>query len=105
MGHRIRGRGGADRRRCRPVQQDPLRGRRRPLRRRPALARFPGSVVYLSQDLEFRAPVRLGDRVTAEVTVVEALGEDRFRLRTTVERDDTLIIDGEAVVLIDDPPA
>ena len=70
-----------------------------------ALARFPGSVVYLSQDLEFRAPVRLGDRVTAEVTVVEALGEDRFRLRTTVERDDTLIIDGEAVVLIDDPPA
>ena len=70
-----------------------------------ALARFPGSVVYLSQDLEFRAPVRLGDRVTAEVTVVEALGGDRFRLRTTVERDDTLIIDGEAVVLIDDPPA
>jgi acyl dehydratase len=70
-----------------------------------ALARFPGSVIYLSQDLEFHAPVRLGDRVTAEVTIVEALGDDRFRLRTTVEREDTRIIDGEAVVLIDDPPA
>ncbi|WP_254841439.1 MaoC family dehydratase [Natronomonas marina] len=66
-----------------------------------ALARFPGNVVYLSQDLEFRAPVRIGDRVTAEVTIVEALGDDRYRLRTVVDGGDTRIIDGEAVVLID----
>ena len=70
-----------------------------------ALARLPGSVVYLSQDLEFRAPVRIGDRVTAEVTIVEALGDDRYRLRTPVEGEDDRIIDGEAVVLIDEAPA
>ena len=70
-----------------------------------ALARLPGSVVYLSQDLEFRAPVRIGDRVTAEVTIVEALGDDRYRFRTPVEGEDDRIIDGEAVVLIDEAPA
>jgi acyl dehydratase len=70
-----------------------------------ALARLPGGVVYLSQDLEFRAPVRLGDRITAEVEVVEDLGGDRYRLRTTVAKGEELVIDGEAVVLIDDVPS
>lgn len=69
-----------------------------------ALARLPGGIVYLSQDLEFRAPVRLGDRIAAEVEVVEDLGGDRYRLRTTVEKGEELVIDGEAVVLIDDVP-
>lgn len=70
-----------------------------------ALARLPGGVVYLSQDLEFQAPVRLGDRVGATVEVVEDLGGGRFRLRTTVSKgDDETVIDGEAVVLIDDEP-
>ena len=69
-----------------------------------ALARLPGSVVYLSQDLEFRAPVRIGDRITATVEVVEDLGGDRYRLRTTVAKGDELVIDGEAVVLIDETP-
>lgn len=66
-----------------------------------ALARLPGDVVYLSQDLEFRAPVRIGDRITADVEIVEDLGGERFRLRTTVEGDDGLVIDGEAVVLVE----
>jgi len=69
-----------------------------------ALARLPGGVVYLSQDLEFRAPVRTGDRVTADVEVVEDLGEGRFRLRTTVESEEVTVIDGEAIVLIEDVP-
>jgi acyl dehydratase len=69
-----------------------------------ALARLPGGVVYLSQDLEFRAPVDIGARVTADIEVVEALGGDRFRLRTTVESEDATVIDGEAVVLIEDVP-
>jgi len=67
-----------------------------------ALARLPGSVVYLSQELSFQAPVRLGDRVTADVEVVEALGGDRFRLRTRVLDEGDAVIDGEAVVLIDE---
>lgn len=69
-----------------------------------ALARLPGSVVYLSQDVEFRAPVRIDDRITATVEVAEDLGGERYRLRTTVEKDETLVIDGEAVVLIDEAP-
>lgn len=70
-----------------------------------ALARLPGGVVYLSQDLEFQAPVRLGDRVTATVEAVEDLGGGRFRLRTTVTKGDAEnVIDGEAVVLIDEEP-
>lgn len=73
-----------------------------------ALARLPGSVIYLSQGVEFQAPVRLGDRLTADAEVVEDLGDDRFRLRTRVLRtadEGETIIDGEAVVLIDESPA
>ena len=69
-----------------------------------ALARLPGLVVYLSQDLEFRSPVRIGDRVTARVEIVETLDDGRYRLETTVVDGDETIIDGEAVVLIDEPP-
>lgn len=70
-----------------------------------ALARLPGLTIYLSQDLEFLAPVEIGDVVTANCEVVEDLGDDRYRLRTTVDTaDGTTAIDGEAVVLIDDLP-
>ena len=70
-----------------------------------ALARLPGLTIYLSQDLEFRGPVEIGSVVTAECEIVEDLGEDRYRLRTSVtDEDDESVIDGEAVVLIDDVP-
>lgn len=71
-----------------------------------ALARLPGLVIYLSQDLEFRAPVGIGNRVAAECEVVESLGGYRYRLSTTVidlDSDD-VVIDGEAVVLLDEGP-
>lgn len=64
-----------------------------------ALGRLPGTCVYLSQDLEFRAPVELGDRVTATVEIVEAVGDGRYRLRTIVENADEVAVDGEALVL------
>ncbi len=69
-----------------------------------ALARLPGVTVYLSQDLAFRGPVGVGDRPRATVEVVEDLGGGRYRLDTVVENDDELVIDGEAVVLIEDGP-
>jgi 3-hydroxybutyryl-CoA dehydratase len=69
-----------------------------------ALARLPGLTIYLSQELEFRGPVEIGDRVTAVVEVVEALGGDQFRLSTHVESDDEVVVDGEATVLVDDLP-
>jgi len=69
-----------------------------------ALARVPGLVVYLSQDLEFHNPVRIGDRVTAECEIVEDLGNNQFRLTTRVLDGDDVAIDGEAVILIDELP-
>ena len=70
-----------------------------------ALARLPGLTIYLSQELEFRHPVRIGETVTGNCEVIEALGGDRYRVETTLHNeDDEVIIAGEAVVLIDDLP-
>ena len=71
-----------------------------------ALARLPGLTIYLSQDLEFSGPVEIGDRVTARVEVVEDLGNGQYRLETSIhnQTSETMVIDGEAVVLIDDHP-
>lgn len=70
-----------------------------------ALARLPGMIIYLSQDVSYLGPVRIGDRVTAECEVIQNLGENRFRLSTSVEKSDgETVIDGEAVVLSDSLP-
>jgi acyl dehydratase len=69
-----------------------------------ALARVPGLVVYLSQDLEFHNPVRIGDRLTAEIEIVEDLGNDQYRLTTQVKQGEEVVIDGEAVILVDEQP-
>ncbi|SDJ56918.1 MaoC family dehydratase [Natronorubrum texcoconense] len=71
-----------------------------------ALARLPGLTIYLSQDLEFSGPVGIGDRVSARVEIVEDLGNRQFRLETIIrnESEDATVINGEAVVLIDDMP-
>lgn len=71
-----------------------------------ALARLPGLTIYLAQDLEFHAPVEVGDVVTATCEIVEELGDGRYRIRTTVTTDDgETVIDGEAVVLVEPTPA
>jgi len=70
-----------------------------------ALARLPGLTIYLAQDMEFHAPVPIDARVTATVEIVEAIGEDRYRLTTEVADADTTYLTGEATVLIDDRPA
>ena len=69
-----------------------------------ALARMPGLTVYLSQDLEFVGPVSVGDRLTATVEVVERLGGSRYRLETTVETEGDVVVNGEAVVMVDPIP-
>ncbi|WP_440990134.1 MaoC family dehydratase [Haloarchaeobius baliensis] len=71
-----------------------------------ALARLPGLTIYLSQELTFEAPVGIGDRVTATVEVLEDLGSGQYRLSTVIEddEDERVVIDGEAVVLIDALP-
>jgi acyl dehydratase len=70
-----------------------------------ALARLPGLTIYLSQDLQFLGPVDIGETVTAICDVVEDLGDGRYRLTTVVEDEDgETVIDGEAIVLIDEVP-
>jgi CBS domain-containing protein/acyl dehydratase len=70
-----------------------------------ALARLPGLVVYLSQDVSYLGPVDIGDRVVAECTVTEELGRNRFRLTTVVDTaEGERVIDGEAVVMADSLP-
>jgi acyl dehydratase/CBS domain-containing protein len=69
-----------------------------------ALARLPGLTIYLSQDLSFLGPVDVGARVTAACEVVEDLGRDRYVLTTDVEADGEQVIEGEAVVLVDEVP-
>jgi len=70
-----------------------------------ALARLPGLVIYLSQDVSYLGPVPLGERVTAKCKIVEQIGDNRFRLTTTVERADAeTVIDGEAVVIAESLP-
>jgi acyl dehydratase len=59
----------------------------------------PGTV-FLHVDWDFKAPVRPGDEITAEVEVLEAR-EDKplTRLRTTItNQEETVVLDGTALV-------
>ena len=59
----------------------------------------PGSL-YVSQTLNFRAPVKIGDTVTARVEIVDIdHTRRRVRLRTECRCGDVVVIDGEAVVM------
>ena len=62
---------------------------------------LPGPVsVFLQVDWSFRAPVRPGDVITAEVEALE-VREDKpiSRLRTTItNQDGTVVLDGTALV-------
>ena len=64
--------------------------------------KLPGpGTIYLSQNLMFKAPVRIGDTVTARVTVKELRAERKqVVLSTQCFVDETLVIDGEAMVMI-----
>jgi 3-hydroxybutyryl-CoA dehydratase len=69
-----------------------------------ALADLDGDIVYLSQDLQFEAPVRPGDTVTATAEVVEDIGNDQLRVQTTVVTDPdgddpTTVLSGDATVM------
>jgi 3-hydroxybutyryl-CoA dehydratase len=62
---------------------------------------LPGAgTVYLGQTLAFKAPVRLGDKVEARVTVSEIFADKgRVILKTQCRVGETVVIDGEATVL------
>lgn len=64
--------------------------------------RLPGpGTIYISQQMNFRAPVRPGDTVTATVTVKEIVVERaRVTLQTVCRVNDTVVVDGEALVKV-----
>lgn len=67
--------------------------------------KLPGpGTIYVSQEAQFRAPVFIGDTLTARVELVEKLEQRRWaRFHTTVtNQDGKLVVDGHATVI---PPA
>src|ERR1700757_2404964 len=64
--------------------------------------RLPGpGAVYISQTLNFRAPVKIGDTVDVSVVVAELTPEkSRARLTCTCSVDDEVVLDGEALVKV-----
>ena len=57
--------------------------------------------IYMGQELSFKAPVKIGDTVTATVEVIEKIEEKhRVILRTTVtNQDGVVVVDGKATML------
>lgn len=63
--------------------------------------RLPGhGTIYVRQELDFLAPVHIGDTITARAEVVEVIrGKNRVKLRTTcVNQEGTKVVDGMALV-------
>lgn len=67
----------------------------------PIPADLPGAgTIYLGQNLRFKAPVRPGDTVKATVEVRELYAEKRrVTLSTVCTVGETVVIDGEALVM------
>ncbi len=69
--------------------------------------RLPGpGAIYLSQTLQFKAPVKIGDTVVAAVEVVELIAQGRrakLACRCTV--NEVLVLEGEALVKVPARPS
>ncbi len=60
----------------------------------------PGTI-YVGQNLQFRAPVLIGDTITARVEAAEKLDQRKWvKFKTTItNQDGKLVVDGEATVI------
>lgn len=69
--------------------------------------KLPGpGCIYMNQSLKFLAPVRVGDTMYAVVTVKEIIADKkRAVLDTKCYANDTLVIDGEALIKVPTRPA
>jgi 3-hydroxybutyryl-CoA dehydratase len=68
--------------------------------------KLPGpGCIYVSQSLNFRAPVKIGDRVVATARITDLFAERRraiFACDCVV--NDTTVLDGEAVIMVPQRP-
>lgn len=64
--------------------------------------KLPGpGAIYLKQNLNFRAPVRAGDTVRARATIKEVIAEkNRIVMDTVATVGDTVVLDGEALIMV-----
>jgi 3-hydroxybutyryl-CoA dehydratase len=64
--------------------------------------KMPGpGAIYVSQKLNFKAPVRIGDTVEARATVTAVdLERGRITVNTECKVGDTVVIDGQAELLV-----
>lgn len=64
--------------------------------------RLPGpGCIYMSQQLKFKAPVKIGDTVHATVTVTNVdRDKKRVTLSTVCTVGDVVVIDGEALTMV-----
>lgn len=64
--------------------------------------RLPGpGAIYLSQTLNFKAPVRIGDDVLVKVTVEDLMDKgNRAKLRCVCSVGETIVLEGEALVKV-----
>jgi 3-hydroxybutyryl-CoA dehydratase len=60
----------------------------------------PGAI-YISQTLNFKAPVRIGDKAVAKVKVAELIApKKRVRFECACLVGDKVVLDGEAVLMV-----
>lgn len=64
--------------------------------------KLPGpGCIYVSQDLRFKAPVRIGDTVIANVVIIEIdTAKRRVKFGCECKVGDIVVIDGEAVLMV-----
>ena len=64
--------------------------------------KLPGpGCIYISQSLKFLAPVRAGDTAEVHAVITEIIPEKRrIVMKTTVHVGDTLVVDGEAKMMV-----
>lgn len=61
----------------------------------------PGSI-YVAQSLKFKAPVRIGDTVTAHVELIALVPERKFAtFKTTATVDGKVVLEGEATLRVE----
>jgi 3-hydroxybutyryl-CoA dehydratase len=65
--------------------------------------RLPGpGAIYIDQQMRFKAPVRIGDTVTATITVT-AVDREKRRVQTTTQCTikGKVVVDGSATFMVD----
>ena len=60
---------------------------------------YPGDgSIYLSQSLDFKNPCYINDEIIVTIKLLNEI-DGKYTIRTTIRRDDTILVCGEALVL------